>query len=450
MMLVSAPAWAQTDADKATARTLAEEGIELKQAGKYEEALDKLTRAQQIFDAPTHLLLIAECQVSLGKLVEGAETYRRLQRRKIDDKAPAAFRSAQKRGADELAAVEPRIPKIRLKLLPEGVHGFKVRIDSVQVPSAVVGVDRLANPGHHVVEVSAPGYRTAQVQLQLSEGQVLPVEVKLERDGSALAPPPTGPAEPPPAYAVPKPPPPGEPHEAEEDGGLDLLLALRLKTAFPGGDFGTTTFDGTGQSGDVKGGNVADSFGPGGGIELQGALRFADNWAGVVFFGADGFGKVSSDKYGVDLAALYDNASDFRAKESSAPYAGLGGQWYSCPDCLGVVAEIAFMVRQFTQTVEFTHTNPTTSTTNTCQVSVGRSTPMLRLLAGFQVPVGDETVLTPFTSYAGGGVSTTRLEPTGEGGDGCPTSTSESTNQSESSSVYLLTVGIAGTMSFGL
>ncbi len=73
-LLVSTSAWAQTDSDRATARLLAEEGIALQQQGKYEEALDKLTRAQQIFNAQTHLLLIAQCQVAVGKLVEGAET----------------------------------------------------------------------------------------------------------------------------------------------------------------------------------------------------------------------------------------------------------------------------------------------------------------------------------------------------------------------------------------
>ena len=442
MMVTSSPTWAQTDADKATARALAQDGIELKNAGKYDEALEKLNRAQQIFDAPTHLLLIAQCQVALGKLVEGAETYRKLKRRKLGNDAPAAFRAAQRRAGEELAAVEPRIPKLRLRLQPENVHGFDVRIDEVKVPSAVVGVDRLANPGHHMIEVSAPGYRTAQVQIQLAEGQVLPVEVKLERDGTPVAPPPPGPVTQPPAGTgrpVPKPP-PTKPSD-DEQSDLSLLIAARLKTAFPGGDFGTTTYD----TAEVKGGNVADSFGPGGGLELQGALRFGDHWAALVLLGVDGFGKVSSSDYGVDLAELpsYSGATGFEAKESSAPYAGLGGQWYSCPNCLGVLAEAAITVRQFTQTVEFTRGS------DTCQVSIGRSTPMFRLLAGFQVPIGEETMLTPFTSYAAGSVGTTRIEPNADNPAGCPTDSIESKNTTDSS-VYLLTLGLAGTMSFGL
>ena len=71
--LVQAPALAQSAADKATARNLATAGIKLYQQQKFEEALDKLKRAQELYDAPVHLLYMARCYVKLNKLVEGAE-----------------------------------------------------------------------------------------------------------------------------------------------------------------------------------------------------------------------------------------------------------------------------------------------------------------------------------------------------------------------------------------
>ena len=440
-LLLSAPAWAQTDADKATARTLAEEGIALKQEGKHQEALDKLTRAQQIFDAPTHLLLIAQCQVALGKLVEGAETYRRLQKRVLPADAPPAFHQAKKAADEELKTVEPRIPKIRLRIEPEGVQRFEVRIDGARVPPAVVGVDRVENPGHHVVEVSAPGYRTAQVQLQLSEGQVLPVEVKLEADGTPVAPPPpTAPTTGSGSSYTPPPPPPAGRRDGEGDGDTDLLLSLRLQSAIPEGDFGTTTFDQV----ELKGGNVGDSFGPGGGLELRGDLRFGE-WAVGLMFGVDGFGQVTSDDYGGDLKALYPEGEDFEAKESFGTYGGVSGQWYGCPDCFGFVGEVGITMRQFTQTIEF---RPETSESDTCTLSLARDVPMLRLLGGLQIPVGGDFSVMPFASISAGSVTATRLEPTA-GNDACPSNKVESSNTSESS-VSLFTLGVAGTMSLGL
>ena len=64
-LLVAPAAFAQSAADKATARQLASEGIELYQKGSYAEALDKLERAEALFDAPVHLLYIARTQAKL-------------------------------------------------------------------------------------------------------------------------------------------------------------------------------------------------------------------------------------------------------------------------------------------------------------------------------------------------------------------------------------------------
>jgi hypothetical protein len=426
--------WAQSDADKATARTLAEEGIALKQAQKYEEALDKLTRAQQIFDAPTHLLLIGQCQVALGKLVEGAETFRRLQRSKLDAGAPPAFVKAKQQADDELRAVEPRIPKVRIQLIPEDVEGFEIRIDGVAVPAAVVGVDRVANPGHHVVEVSAPGYRTAQVQLQLTEGQVLPVEVRLERDGTPAAPVKAKPT---------RRPPPPKPRDSpsSEASRLDLLLTARLQLAVPGGDFGKNTFGGK----EIEWGEVSESFGPGGGFELQGGLRFGDHFAGVLLVGVDVFGEGSSDRYSDDLKDAYDEEAvdrSFKAKEWIAPYAGIGAQWQTCRDCFGFVGEAALMWRGFAQTVEYERQTDE----ETCQISVLRGAVMARALAGLQVPIRTDLSLMPFASLSLGSVTNMKLEPTAE--SSCQPK--PQTAKTLEGNAALFTLGVSGTLAFEL
>ena len=74
VVFTGVPASAQSAADKATARQLAVHGIKLYGDGKYSEALDKLQRAQTLYDAPVHLLYIARCQHKLGMLVESAES----------------------------------------------------------------------------------------------------------------------------------------------------------------------------------------------------------------------------------------------------------------------------------------------------------------------------------------------------------------------------------------
>jgi len=63
------PVMAQSAADKATARQLATQGIQQYQQGKNAEALDLLQKAEQLYDAPIHLIYIARAQAALGKLV---------------------------------------------------------------------------------------------------------------------------------------------------------------------------------------------------------------------------------------------------------------------------------------------------------------------------------------------------------------------------------------------
>jgi hypothetical protein len=69
-LLTTGPALAApTAADKATARALGTEGIELFQAHSYPAALDKLVRAKALVATPVLDLYIARCQVELGHLV---------------------------------------------------------------------------------------------------------------------------------------------------------------------------------------------------------------------------------------------------------------------------------------------------------------------------------------------------------------------------------------------
>ena len=178
--LASSAAQAQTAADKATARDLAVAGIKQFKQGEFAPALDKLLKAQALYDAHVHLVYIARCYAQLGQLVEAAEAYRALARKPIPKDASDAVRRAQVEGAEELTALEPRIPKLRIDVEPAGIDGLQISINGQEVPSAIVGVDRPANPGDIEVRVGAPGYKTGQASLTLGEGEKEAVTIALE------------------------------------------------------------------------------------------------------------------------------------------------------------------------------------------------------------------------------------------------------------------------------
>ncbi len=76
-------AHAENDADAAetaAARTLAIDGVKLAQAEQCDEAIDKLDRAEKLKHSPVVLRYLGECQVKVGRWVEGSESLRKLLR----------------------------------------------------------------------------------------------------------------------------------------------------------------------------------------------------------------------------------------------------------------------------------------------------------------------------------------------------------------------------------
>jgi hypothetical protein len=180
---------AQSAADKATARQLATNGIQLFRQDKFADALDKLERAEALFDAPVHLLYMARCQVKLNRLVEAAESYRKLLRTELSAQAPQTFKDAVTDGQKELAELEPKVPSLRVDVNPPASKEkeFKFTIDSESVSPAVLGVDRPINPGVHVIEVSARGRQpiTRRIEVTIGSKQGLKLELVSAPDAVA-------------------------------------------------------------------------------------------------------------------------------------------------------------------------------------------------------------------------------------------------------------------------
>ncbi|MCC6558199.1 MAG: hypothetical protein IT372_35075 [Polyangiaceae bacterium] len=171
MMLPLGEARAQSDEDKAAARSLWSQASEALAAGKFEETVDLATRAEALVHAPTHLLLIARAQSKLGRLVAAKESYLKIIREDLPASAPGAFKKAQQEAKDELAAVEPRIAS--LKVVLEGTAGRKVpvKIDDQPVADALVGVHRPIDPGKHMVVAYPPSLSPVEQTVTLGDGE---------------------------------------------------------------------------------------------------------------------------------------------------------------------------------------------------------------------------------------------------------------------------------------
>jgi hypothetical protein len=413
-MLAATPSWAQTEADKATARTLAQQGVKLKNEGHHAEALERLQRAQQIFDAPTHLLLIAQCQVAIGKWVEGAETYRLLSRAAVGPRSPEAFRKAKEQGTQELAALEQRIPAVRIGVEPENVASLALAIDGEPVPAAVVGVDRVINPGDHEVVASAPGYARTAVKVRVSPGQRVPVRLRLERAASTSAGVPLPAPAPAPAAVPPVAPPPpadgrGPPSTQPARGARDsqqrpsrdvapplsIVLSVRALALYPWGSAGNAVI--AQQS--IEGGSVRDNYGPGGGFEVHGTLRFSRHFGAFLFGGAESLSNVDNAAFYRRQLAIPGSSPDPRVAQTSGIAGGVGLQFVTCRDCVALLAEASFLGRKLSQQLD-----------SPCAAEISRSGGMFKMLVGLELPVSRAMRITPFGAAAVGELTSMQID----------------------------------------
>jgi hypothetical protein len=168
-------------ADVSLARQLGNEGLQLAASGDCAGAVEKLKRAEGLFHAPTTLTVLAECHISLGKLVDGVEELTRVSREDLGRSPPPAFRKAQARARQKLEAARARLPKLRLTV--EGVSpdaSMEIRIDEQAVPAATLGLDRPVDPGEHEIDVTAVGYKPATAHVLMKEGAAQSLKLTLE------------------------------------------------------------------------------------------------------------------------------------------------------------------------------------------------------------------------------------------------------------------------------
>jgi hypothetical protein len=179
----------ESDAQEtAAARTLAVDGVKLAQADQCGEAIDKLDRAEKLKHSAIVLSHLGQCQVKVGKWVEGSESLRKMVREPLPENPSPALEEAYKKAQLTLRDLKPRIPSVRIMVAAPREANLSLKIDGQDVPSTVIGVALPADPGDHVIEVSAPGYLRASAPVKLVAGASASVQLELKRDPAAPEP----------------------------------------------------------------------------------------------------------------------------------------------------------------------------------------------------------------------------------------------------------------------
>jgi hypothetical protein len=190
-LLVAAPsAFAQSAADRATARELGQDGQTALDAKNYASAEDLFRRADALFHAPTLLLGYARAEAGLGKVVNASEAYNRVIREGVAPGGPDAFVKAVEAAKAEAPAVEARIASVTVVV--NGPDNPTVTLDDQPLPVAALGVRRPVDPGPHVVKATANGWDSAETTFTVADAGSANATVAMNRSVVASAPPPGG------------------------------------------------------------------------------------------------------------------------------------------------------------------------------------------------------------------------------------------------------------------
>jgi hypothetical protein len=164
--------------DVATARKLANSGIDAFEAGDCTRALELLERAQTLHAAPVHLQYMARCYKKQGRWVLATEAWRQILR-VVGENDPKAFQTAAAEARKELPGAEAQLGNLTLRVTPAA--SAKVLLDGKSVAAATFGVPQVVDPGDHELVVSAPGHRTKSQSFQIEPKATLSLDVVLEK-----------------------------------------------------------------------------------------------------------------------------------------------------------------------------------------------------------------------------------------------------------------------------
>jgi hypothetical protein len=176
-LLGSGMAFAQSDADRAMARTMGNEATTALAAKDYATAADRFARADALFPAPTLKLGLARAQTGLGKLVAAEETYNRLLRAGAPPGASAPFLKALDEAKSELGALIPRVAHVTITV--KGPASPRLTLDGAPLSSAALGSERPVDPGPHALHTEGDGFKPGDTQFMVPEGGAQSITVEL-------------------------------------------------------------------------------------------------------------------------------------------------------------------------------------------------------------------------------------------------------------------------------
>lgn len=190
LVALAGPAAAQETPEDTARRVLIAQAEESATAADHARALELARRASAIRSSPSLTCFLAREHRALDQLVEALDLARACVR-SVDADPTLHNRDGVRQACEAVrASVEPRVGRLEVSVAGEAPDGLVLRLDGRVVLPALRGVAMPAMPGEHRVEAEAPGYLRATREGVVTAGDLLRVELRLEREPPPTPPPP--------------------------------------------------------------------------------------------------------------------------------------------------------------------------------------------------------------------------------------------------------------------
>jgi len=147
--------------------------------GNYSEACPKFEQSNKLDPGVGVQLWLANCYEKAGKIASAYRQYLAAEQLAIQVKDKDQRDKVAHKHATDL---EPRLAKLTIALPPSTVAGLVVKRDGEVVKNA--GEAEAIDPGSHLIEATAPGYKPWQSKVDVGDGSNTSITVAIEKEAS--------------------------------------------------------------------------------------------------------------------------------------------------------------------------------------------------------------------------------------------------------------------------
>lgn len=159
----------------AAAETLYDDARRLLEAGKYAEACPKLEESQRLDPAVGTLLYLALCYERTQRIASAWSTYRAAQSHAMQTGQHARAKIAQQHAAQ----LEPRLPKLLLRITPDAPSDLKVTRNGLFVGRAAWGQVIPVDPGEHVIQAKRGNSTAFSTTVRVEPGELRSIDIRV-------------------------------------------------------------------------------------------------------------------------------------------------------------------------------------------------------------------------------------------------------------------------------